>query len=163
MRHRDRNGNHNGKLHYKMYKAGGKWTFCGIVLVSVATASLLNTHSVYAASQPSTQSSQPLQGNPSTGSSSPSKSEDSTQQYITGAQPPKLSPATATPAVTPTDVQVKQPILRIHLTPMETPTLTATMTIPSRLPTMLVANKVALPSKTKSILDKASIFRVKLT
>lgn len=108
MRHRDRNGNHNGKLHYKMYKAGGKWTFCGIVLVSVATASLLNTHSVYAASQPSTQSSQPLQGNPSTGSSSPSKSEDSTQQYITGAQPPKSSPATATPAVTPTDVQVKQ-------------------------------------------------------
>ncbi len=100
MRHRDRNGNHNGKLHYKMSKQEENGHF-GIVLVKSATASLLNTHSVYAASQPSTQSSQPLQGNPSTGSSSPSKSEDSTQQYITGAQPPKSSPATATPLPLP--------------------------------------------------------------
>lgn len=109
MRHRDRNSNHNGKLHYKMYKAGGKWTFCSIVLVSVATASLLGDHSAYAASEPATQTSQSLKGTSSIGSASPSNSMEQTQQYITGAQPPKSSPDTATPAVTSTDDQVKQP------------------------------------------------------
>lgn len=85
----------NTKCHYKMYKAGRKWMFCGITLASLTMAGLMGENTAHAASPAATQQTQSTPAQPAAAT---------TETKSTTDQPGSTGVATSTPAPAATGV-----------------------------------------------------------